>query len=199
MKWLGVLLAIGLLVPAGAQAHTTITEPVGSHFPYQQWVDEAKVPTPEVTIAVIETSAEWGCPDAGHNVAACAVGAPLDRIYIAPEAAARVSPRKTFYHELGHFADYDSLEEWMRSRFMELLRLAPPWRPGPEDASTAPDEVFADSYAQCAMLPYLPRHYRGPREGVFEYGPIFREDPIGGRLTHNKVCRMVQGQGKLRP
>jgi hypothetical protein len=144
-----------------------------------------------MAITVVETGAEWGCPDAGHNVAACAVGAPADTIYIAPEAAARVSPTQIFYHELGHFADYYSIEEWMRYRFMGLLGLPQPWRPGPEDASTAPDEVFADSYAQCARLPYLPRHYRGPREGAFEFGPIFGEVPIGGRVIHNKVCRML--------
>lgn len=50
------MLALGA---SEAQAHTTIVAPPGAHFPYQQWVDEAKVPTPDATIAVVEDAA--GC------------------------------------------------------------------------------------------------------------------------------------------
>jgi len=184
-------IVVGLLRSGAAYAETAIIEPAGAHFPYQRWIDEALVATPNLAITIVETSAETGCPDSDQYAPACAVGPPANAMYIAPEAVAAVAPRENVYHELGHFFDYASLAEWERWRFMTLLELAPPWRPGPEDSPSSPDELFADVYAQCAERPYLPRHYHGPRRGAVEYGPIFGEEPIGGRVAHNRICRML--------
>jgi len=187
----GLAIVVALAQGGAAYGETAIIEPAGAHFPYQAWTDDALVSTPNLAITVVETSAQTGCPGSIQYAAACAVGPPVMSIFIAPEAVARGYSKETFYHELGHFFDYVSLAEWERSRFMTLLELSPPWRPGPEDSPTSPDELFADVYAQCAERPYLPRHYHGPQRGGVEYGPIFEEEPIGGRVTHNRICRML--------
>ena len=168
---------IALVVPAAAQAHTTIIEPGGSHFPYQRWADESKIPTPDASLTVVETDAAHGCPGRELNYVACT--APWENvIWLAPEAIAGDKPRLTFLHELGHNADADLLPQWMRNRFMEVLRLSGPWVVEAEPKPYSPDEEFADVYAQCAVDPCVPPQHLGIQ-------------PLGGPVTHNKICRML--------
>jgi hypothetical protein len=116
----GVVLALGA---SEAQAHTTIIEPTGSHHPYQQWVDEARVPTPAGTITVVESTLDCGEPDLGCT----------DGTTIWVEWPAN---RFTFLHELGHlFAfQHPELAAFTSERFANsyslcarLTRIAPGW------------------------------------------------------------------------
>ena len=176
-----------LLAPGVSKAQTTIVEPTGSHFPYQRWVDEARMPTPNVTITLEETGASHGCPRREQNYAGCTV--PSENLmWLAPETIAGVA-RHIFYHELGHNVDVDLLPEWMRWRFMAIMRLAGEWIGSGEPVSSlSPNEQFAEVYADCAILPYVSA---GEQLGR---GPILGADPIGGRVRHNQICRML---GKL--
>jgi hypothetical protein len=100
----GIIMALGA---SGAQAQTTITcEPCA--YPYQRWVDEAKVPTPDVTEQVVE-SASAPC----EEVLACTDG---PTIYLLSHLAVR----GTFYHELGHvFAFFNFPELYTSERFAD--------------------------------------------------------------------------------
>lgn len=184
--WLIVVGAV-LGFAGSASAHTTIIAPAEAHFPYQQWVDEAKVPTPDVTLEVIETAADHGCPDRVLNYAGC-TSPQLGKVWAAPEAFARRGPRQTFWHELGHNVDADLLQPWMRERFMELFGLTGPWLIEGEPEPYGPNERFADVWAECALKPKLPL-----RAGL-GFGPIYQREPMGGRRVHNAICRML---GKL--
>jgi hypothetical protein len=135
-------------------------------------VDEARVPTPEVTLTVVESP----CLDGAR---ACI--APWDAVlWLDPGSATR----EDFLHEVGHAEDYFALPDWMRWRFMSLLVLTGEWNPQPE-TQFSPAEQFADVYAECAVVPYIDRKQRlGP-------GPVFGGEPIGGRVTHNRICRML--------
>jgi hypothetical protein len=88
---LGIVLA-GLLAGT-AQAQTTIIEPMGSHFPYQRWTEEARVPTPTLTVTLLETTT--GCEEA----LGCA--GPEEIELMAP-----IAGEATFFHELGHVTAY---------------------------------------------------------------------------------------------
>jgi hypothetical protein len=183
-----VVLAAFLVAVAPASADTTILEPAGSDFPYQQWIDESAVPTPDVTIEVISSEVGHGCPDRVLDYVACT--APSEgKIWIDETAAGEGHPRETFMHEMGHNFDADVLPEWARERFDALYDLGGPWVVFAEPEPKSPDEWFADVYAQCAILPYV------SREAVHSLGvgPISGGEPIGGRREiHNKVCRMLQ-------
>lgn len=180
-----MVLAVALLAMplAAASAHTTIIEPPGSHFPYQRWVEEAKEPTPDITLTIIETNGADGCPVRALDYAACT--SPSEGIiWISPEDASRVFPRQLFYHEIGHNVDGDMLTPWMRERFMALFNLGGEWRVEGEPPPYSPNEQFADVWAQCA---YKPRISTQPHWGV---GPIWQAAPIGGAILHNRICRM---------
>jgi len=168
-------LALGALASSSA-AQTTIVEPEGSHFPYQRWVDQAEVPTPDATITVVETSAKEGCPGSATYAVACT--APTEQtIWLAPDVLIGWQPRLTFLHEIGHNVDADLLTSWMRSRFLAILKLLGAW--GDESSQPyPPDERFADVYAECAIHPFVPPHHLG-----FE--------PIGGPVRHDRLCRML--------
>ena len=82
-----------MLLGMGAQsaaAQTTIVEPAGSHFPYQRWIDEAKIPTPAINITLEETSMPFGCPGRTTSYVACTTPSE-GRIWIAPEALVGLS------------------------------------------------------------------------------------------------------------
>jgi hypothetical protein len=182
---LAVATVLLVALPAAAQAYTTIIEPVGSHFPYQQWVDESEMPTPDATFTVIETSAEHGCPGRERDYAACT--SPREHlIWIAPAAINPVFgyPRSTFYHELGHSEDELVLPEWARSRFAGILGLVGPWRVIAEPQPYSPSERFAEAYADCSMTPYLTH----PRL-VVDTGWILNV------RRHNQICRMIERAG----
>lgn len=175
-KW--ILIAVGVLavLAPSAAANATIVEPEGGHYPYQRWVDEAKVPTPDGAITVVETSADHGCPGRELNYDACTK--PAERlIWFSPDAAAG-EPREIFLHEIGHNVDHYLLPTWMRVRFMVILRLSGTWQELAEPQPYTPAEVFADTYAECALRPYY-----SPRHLGFQ--------PRGGAVNHNRICRML--------
>lgn len=184
---LAALAALALLAPAAADAHTTIIEPVGSHFPYQQWADEAKVPTPDVTLTVIETEGLHGCPGRDLDYQACT--APAEgKIWISPSAIQAGGAREIFYHEIGHNVDADVLAPWMREHFMAIYGLSGPWVLEGEPAPFGPNEMFAEVYKECAFAPTLQRGRLGTT------GLPGSSLPLGGFARHNAVCRML---GKL--
>ena len=161
---------VALAVPTAAQAHTTIIEPEGSHFPYQQWVDEAKVPTPDITLTLIEAP----CPEEDEVFYAC-MGRAEQTIWVNLEMMGRRDawPRAIFYHEIGHFFDYLDLPEWARLRFREIRHSGRPWVD--EGKFEGLEEVFADSYSGCALD--RPKVYMQRRPWQ-EYAP--------------RVCHLIQ-------
>ncbi len=144
-------LLASLVLAATAHGATVIVEPSGSHLPYQRWVDEAKVPTPDLSITVIEGAPGqpgWACTT-GYDYSdpmACAV--PSERtIYVDPEGFDRWS----FEHEIGHLFDAYVLNEAERERFSQLARIPLPWWYAPEAWHQSPAEYFAENYAACAV------------------------------------------------
>lgn len=178
------LIAIAALGFAASAQAVTIIEPPDAHFPYQRWAEEAKMPTPGVSLEVIETGADHGCPGHDLNYPAC-TSPQLGTIWAAPEVLAAHGPRLIFWHELGHNVDVDLLQPWMRERFMALFGLSGPWRIEGEPEPYGPNERFADVWAECALKPRL-----APRAGLGP-GPIYGAEPMGGRRIHNAVCRML--------
>ena len=135
---------LALVVPT-AQAHTTIVEPPDSHYPYQQWIDEAKVPTPDGTVTVLsDDGSEWcglGCADVASRTIWVRSGLIL-------------TPRVVFTHELGHIFDGLEMTDSDRRRFIGISgRRAMAWWDGPRDRRAG--EWFADAYARCALLPRI--------------------------------------------
>lgn len=124
-----------LLAAAGeASAHTTID--AAANTPYQRWVDGAKVPTPDLTLAVVPE----GCP--GREEPACTwEGGP---IYLARGWA----DRGTFLHELGHQFDYVVMSDAARDRFRQIIGDERPWRSSPN----SPHEKFAEAFNYCARF-----------------------------------------------
>lgn len=184
-----VAFAIGW-TPASAAAHTTIIEPIGSHFPYQRWVDESAVPTPDVSMEVIEEPAGVGCPSLAKEVIgqfpACTD--THKHIWIGAEEIEGVHPREIFMHEVGH--DFDALDmtEWARERFEALYNLPGPWFYS-EQEWNSPGEWFATAYAECSVAPYITQ-----REWEGGYAPVvYGGQPIFfRRVAHNKTCRMLK-------
>lgn len=111
-RLLPFLVAFALL-PAVAQAHTTIIAPPESHLPYQQWVDEARVPTPGGSVTVVEDTA--ACTD--QPVLGCTDGTTIWMQWI--------GGRATFDHELGHiFAfQHPGLADFYSERFAQSYSL----------------------------------------------------------------------------
>jgi hypothetical protein len=142
---LGRLLAFLVVLavfPAAAKAHTTIIEPPESQFPYQQWVDEAKVPTPPGAVEVVETDLPCGYA----HTAGCVNNGSIE---LAPPGPGE-HEQELFDHELGHVFDRAILTSKWRTRFAALVgRPGDPWFPNVEEA-------FADTYSLCARRPRFP-------------------------------------------
>jgi hypothetical protein len=172
-----------LLIAPAADAATTIIEPVGSHFPYQRWIDESAVPTPDVTIEVIEYEGETGC----YDFAEACTAPSEDKVWMAATEDVGFYPRHAFMHEIGHNFDADVMSEWARERFDALYGLSGPWRGAPGEMT--PSEWFAEAYAECSVKPYIAIPEWEDSYGVVVFGgqPIFFN-----RVAHNKTCRMLQ-------
>lgn len=131
--------ALAVLLPSAARAHTTISAPAGSGFAYQAWVDEAHIPTPNVTVAVHE--------EQGTCVGGLGCAGPSD-IWL--PIALWGGAKRVFLHELGHVFDMDVMSDPARQRFEEIIGLQGPWfQPTLGDGS--PTEWFADTYMLCAL------------------------------------------------
>jgi hypothetical protein len=167
-----------------APAATITCDPCS--YPYQAWADESKMPTPEVTLEVIETTEAESCPGSTLNFGGCTRPSEA-KIWLAPEMIGRAFPRGTLYHEIGHNVDADLLPEWMRIRFMAVLGMSPPWSANVAEVDYwPPSEKFAETYAECAVKPWIGRH-----EHLWGRGPVYGSEPIGGRHRHNVLCRMI--------
>jgi len=182
------VVAIGLSAGT-AQAQTTVVEPVGSHFPYQRWIDESEVPTPDVTVSVIETEPGNGCPgdERTTNIEACTI-IPERVIWVAVPDQPNATPRAAFMHEIGHYFDAEDMPEWAREHFDSIYDLGGPWLL-PESGQVTAGEWFAEAYAQCSVKAYV---VSGEvwKLGV---GPIEGSAPLlGMRVAHNKACRMLR-------
>lgn len=169
---LGLAVLIFLLLGTGQAGATAIVEPPASHHPYQRWADESKMPTPEVTLTVIEEPCyypndfAWGCTGSGT--------------YTIYDAA---PDRETFLHEMGHNFDYYSLPSWGRERFLALTEDGRDWEADPN----GPNEGFASAYGKCAVT--------GPK---FHGDPLLNIKGSGGSIrqtTYRKICRMILNVG----
>lgn len=177
-------------LPAVAHAETTIIEPMGSHFPYQRWIGESLVPTPDVTVEVIEQPLGEGCPSrhGPFGYVACTVLSE-HRIWIAAGQIEGFNPKETFLHEIGHYFAAEDTPEWARSRFYELYDLSGPWEVFAEPQPLSPEELYAEVYPECAEKPYITqKEWNAPGNG-----PVYGSWPImGRRISYNKTCRMIR-------
>lgn len=142
-KILGAVLLAFALSAGTAQGDTTILEPIGSKFPYQQWVAGAHVPTPDVTVSLVEAP----CPEL-PSALGCTDGST---IWIAPSGVEEHwRPRETLYHEIGHLFDMAYLTPQLRHSFRALVKANGPWFTS-SHSSSDPGEKFAEDYAACAL------------------------------------------------
>lgn len=174
-------------LPTAASAHTVVDASVGARFPYQRWIDKAKVPTPDIRIEVIEEP----CP--GYpNVNGCR-GAE-STIYLHPERIGLPSQGPwLFLHEVGHYFDGVYLTDALRAEFNRIFGDSRPWdsprsttvRPGPRTIGP-PAERFAQAYAECAikgpLIAERPRHAR-----KYRYRPSPRQ--------HARACALIMRVG----
>lgn len=175
---LAALAAVAAFAPV-ASAHTTIAAPEGSAIPYQRWVDETKVPTPDVTLIVREEACP-GLPP-GEIASACTIKG-TQTIWF-EWWMPRWARRGSFLHEVAHNVDY-LMPDWVRSRYTALVGLDLGWREEGAGRWT-PHEMFAESWAACAQQPVL-HSGESLRNGT---------EPMGGWRTHNSVCRMLARLG----
>lgn len=160
-----VLVAAVFVLAAPAEAATTLVRPDGSERPqpWQEWVDRARVPTPDARVTLIFDAQRCRGRQACTDGATIWMGRPF-------------WPRYAILHELGHVFDGLHLTDSDRGTFTALMRDERPW----EDQV---EETFADAFFACAM--------NGRRHSVYTpvYDPPGRQ---GGRFQHRKVCRLIR-------
>src|SRR5215211_3961733 len=178
----GVLVSAGAilaLIAPGARAATTI-DPAAGVFPYQQWVEEAKVPTPDVTLRLIEEA----CPPELADFALACTAKGSYTIWLSPE---RAKPAATFYHELGHNYDYFELGRWASREFRKIIGDDRPWRSKPGEIGLSPHEIFAEAYGLCARKPMISH-------------AVIRLPPIRiGPEQHAAICALIRGSYRPEP
>lgn len=172
-----------LVFAGGAGANTTIIEPPESHYPYQQWADEAKMPTPNVPVQIIEmsgTDPAWPCKtEYGYEPEACVLSL-TGEIFL--DTARLVQPRRVVYHELGHIFDARALTDADRERFATLIEFpAEPWLSSAYHGTAG--EIFAEAYAECASV--------GARIGTFN-GMIVPPHRLIGKRLHFQLCTLIE-------
>lgn len=97
MRWIGLVAVVWLAMGGVAEAQTVISPESDARFPYQRWVNQAKVPTPDVSLRIVmgidrdycEPEAD-GCTLPNESV-----------IWLRPELPGWLT-RLMFLHELGH-------------------------------------------------------------------------------------------------
>lgn len=142
-------------------AHARTSAPA----PYQGWVNQSRVATPDVTVDVELTTPE-ACPGA----LACTDGSTIwfDG-----------RDRGEFFHELGHVTDY-TLTDADRARLSTIMRRRASWYSEADGGLASGSEWFADAYSLCARLRRIdPRWTYSTGSGLLR----------GSRLA--KVCRLV--------
>lgn len=150
-----------LAAPAGAKT-TLVLDGVERPEPYQRYVDQARVPTPEMRVPLVLSAERCRGREACTNGTTIWLGDPFWQRY-------------AVLHELGHVYDRHVLEDRHRHRFHALMR---DWRPWDD----AVEEVFADAYWSCSM------NGRRPAVRTPLYAAPGRR---GGVYQHRKVCRLI--------
>lgn len=132
------------VTPDGARAEVTISPTAPGAAIYQGWVSEARVPSPDREITVIEEG-ETPCVFA----LACSNG---ETIWLAvPQAF----DKATFYHELGQVFNFAYLlhDPELQNQYLSLIgRRQKEWGWESGGGTWSGTEWFADSYMQCARL-----------------------------------------------
>lgn len=167
----------------GGHASTTVVAPPASPYPYQRWVDEGKVPTPDLAVSIREMSQRdpaWPCPNTtGFTPAACVIPETAE-IYL-DTARLHSVVRGTVWHELGHLFDFESLSPSDRDRFARLIG----WPEDPWASSTTgmpAGEYFAEAYSLCARLG---RKIASPQMMVGDERWI-------GKHRHFQICTLIE-------
>jgi hypothetical protein len=173
--WLALVVSASLLHPATASSATVI-DPLEGAFPYQGWVERAKVPTPDVTLRLIEEP----CPDELGVANAC-TARDTYTIWMSPEGATRAR----FYHELGHNFDYYELGRWASRQFRGITGDDRRWRSKPGEIGLSPHEIFAEAYGVCARKRTIAR-------AIIQLPPIRI-----GPAEHEAICDLIRESYKL--
>jgi hypothetical protein len=171
------LSAVALAAAASPAGAATVIDPLQGAHPYQRWVERSEVPTPDVTLKLIETT----CPPDLIGFATACTQRDTFTIWMNPEGATRAR----FYHELGHNFDYYELGRWASRQFREITGDDRPWRTKPGEIGLSPHEIFAEAYGVCALR----RHIRRP---VIQLPPI-----VIGPAEHDAICDLIRDAYKL--
>lgn len=173
-------IVLAAIAPA-ASAHTIIRCEGVCELPYQRFVDESLVPTPNVEVTVREQNPP------------CVVGGgfkPFGCTFYEPGAIEIVMlphqwmMRGTFFHELGHVYDDSEVQPWQREAFSELaVANGRPW--GNElPWGEGVDEWFAEAYSLCARWPSV----------AFNGAPSIG-DRVASRRALVKMCWLMGRKG----
>jgi hypothetical protein len=131
------------------------------------------VPTPNVTLSVVETP----CPPevSPNDPANACTQRGAYTIWMDPVNGSR----ERFLHELGHNFDYYQFGKFGSRRFRAILDDERPWRTNPGDIGLSPHEIFAEAYSVCALKPRIKR-------AMILLPPI----SIGPR-QHRLICALI--------
>jgi len=176
-----VLAGLALFTPVAAEANTTIIAPPESGSPYQAWIEAAMVPTPELSVEIVESDRNdpaWPCEGTDYPDPVGCVVPSERRIFGEPRAI----NRSFVFHELGHIFDSAVLTDWDRERFSALARIPMPWWYEPSRWHQAPAEYFAESYALCAIV--------GPR--IYFPRMTRPDDSWIKPRQHYQICTLIQ-------
>lgn len=162
--------AVALVLAADAQGETTISVGDGpGSRPYAEWVEDAKVPTPNVSVMVYES--REGCD---YWASSCVTGREIRLNMRDPYL------RAVFYHELGHIFDSFELDDAARDQFRAITADTRPWYTPPN----SPHEQFAEAYSMCARWAERPRRIK---MWMYRWKPTRRE--------HRQACAVIQRAG----
>jgi hypothetical protein len=174
---LALVVALAALVLApSAQAGTTLVGADGQTGPqpYQRWVDEARVSTPDVQITLHLEGCPHQAPPPGE-VLGCATQDPPAIWLPNPR------DRQTLMHEIAHFFDAREMTARNRRTFRAIMKEGGRgWlTPQADRFDTGPlFEQFAEGWRMCARSLRWPSLYSD-----YDYLPT--------RHQHRKVCRLI--------
>lgn len=162
-KWvISILAVLAVAAPTSAGAHVTIIEPMGATRPWNSWVEEDWMPTPAVTISLVENTS--GCAVA----LACTDG--YSTLWIMPIGTGK----GVLYHELGHIFNYAYLLNYPeRQEVVKKLMGHPRLEWGWVESSTSVrtgTEYFADAYSLCARTRTFAASWTYTTGGGFTFG-----------------------------
>lgn len=177
-----------LLLPASAQAGTTLVLPDGTErpAPYQSWTDRWGVGLGGYVVFHPEPRArtEPGFDGTTTTPGFARPGPPAE-LWVDP---AHPDREEVLVHELGHLFDYAHLTDSDRGTFLAITREDRAWTEG---GSFSPRERFAAAYMGCAIWPSITN--RSQRRawwtrrhrfyGQAGYQPTWHQ--------HRKVCALI--------